>query len=188
MVNITKVYTKTGDRGDTQVAAGVSISKGSQRIEVIGGIDELNASIGLCVSQIREDSDFEWLLQSALRIQNELFNLGSQLAVLAVHRRENTPLITDEATTKLESEIDMINADLPRLSSFILPGGTEAASRFHFSRTICRRVERTLVTLKDEVDDFEPVTLIFLNRLSDWLFVMARYCNFIKNYPETLWK
>lgn len=188
MVNITKVYTKTGDKGDTQLAAGVSISKCSLRIEAIGAVDELNAIIGLCVSQMRDDNAFEKLIEQSLRIQNELFNLGSQLAVLIEHRRDNTPLISDEDAALLEKEIDLVNCELPSLKSFILPGGSKISAQFHFARTACRRTERALVTLSREGQSIEPVILVYINRLSDWLFVMARYCNVIKKTQEILWK
>jgi len=187
MVRITKVYTKTGDKGMTHLAGGQQVSKTSARIEAYGGIDELNAALGLVAEMLREQAKLSLLRERILRIQNELFNLGSQLAVLPHDRREDTPLIRAEDTDRLESEIDEMNETLPHLTSFILPGGGEISVRLHLARTICRRVERDTLRLS-ESEPLDGTEIPYLNRLSDWLFVAARFAAKQMGVEETLWK
>lgn len=186
MVRITKVYTKTGDKGMTRLAGGQEISKGDLRIESYGTVDELNAWLGIVAELLRED-DPGRLRTSILRIQNKLFDLGSQLAVLPEDRRENTPVVISADIEKLETEIDEMNNDLPMLKSFILPGGGIASAYLHVARTVCRRAERTLVRL-EAIEALDGTEMIYLNRLSDWFFVASRYAAMRAGVAETLWQ
>ncbi len=187
MVKITKVYTRTGDKGTTSVAGGIKIKKNAARINAIGSVDELNSVLGWCAQLLKQDQKFQNLFQRVQRLQNELFNLGAQLAVLPEHRRDNTPVVTEQDIKALEQSIDEMNDSLPMLQSFILPGGGELGSRFHMARSVCRRVERELLTLLESDKAAEPVTLAYLNRLSDWLFVAARYVAQLQGESESLW-
>ncbi len=186
MVRITKVYTKTGDKGMTRLAGGQAISKADLRIESYGTVDELNAWLGIAAELLREDDPGK-LRAPILRIQNELFDLGSQLAVLPEDRRENTPVITSKDIETLEAEIDEMNNDLPMLKSFILPGGGMASAYLHVARTVCRRAERLLVRL-EAAEALDGTEMIYLNRLSDWFFVASRYAAMHAGIAETLWQ
>ncbi|MEE9171115.1 MAG: cob(I)yrinic acid a,c-diamide adenosyltransferase [bacterium] len=187
MVRITKVYTKTGDKGMTTLAGGQKVSKSSARIEAYGGVDELNASLGLACEEMRGVGDLSELRTSILRIQNELFDLGSQLAVLPEDRREDTPVIGQVDIDRLEHEIDGMNEDLPALKSFILPSGGKISAYLHAARTVCRRVERGLVVLS-ETETLDGVEIPYINRLSDWLFVGSRFVSKRLGMEENLWK
>ncbi len=188
MVKITRVYTKTGDKGSTKLAAGESIPKSAARIVTIGTIDELNAALGMTRALLTEQSPrLDALVTKMLRIQNELFNLGSQLSVLTEQRKSNTPLIQPTQTQQLEHEIDKMNESLPNLTSFILPGSSTSEAQLHIARTICRRAERVLVNLSEE-EPLDGVEIPYLNRLSDWLFVAARHTNQTLNSEELLWQ
>src|SRR3990167_9655532 len=182
MVKITKVYTKLGDQGETHLAAGLRIKKKNARIVAIGEVDELNSFLGWSIEALKSIAGLDELLKSCRRIQNELFNLGSQLAVLSEHRRNNTPIIQLADITRLEHEIDHYNDDLPALQSFILPGGGELSTRLHITRGVCRRAERQLFHLAEQ-ESSEEVMTIYLNRLSDWLFVIARYVAWYMKEP-----
>lgn len=186
MVRITKVYTKTGDKGFTRLAGGQEVSKTSRRVEAYGSVDELNACLGMAAELLRNDENLHLLLQQVKRIQNELFDLGSQLAVLAGDRRKNTPVIRPGDTERLEKEIDEMNDHLPMLNSFILPGGGEISARLHVARTVCRRAEREVVRLS-ETEPLDGPEIPYLNRLSDWLFVAARFAASKTGTGETLW-
>lgn len=186
MVKITKVYTKCGDSGMTHLAGGTRVLKTCARIEAIGEIDELNSHIGFAVSAMREDV-FTYLKKKCLRIQGELFNLGAQLVVLQGYRRENTPMIVEDDIKQLEVEIDQSNLKLKPLSSFILPGGGEVATRLHMARAVCRRSERAVLTLLDQKEELDGTEIPYLNRLSDWLFVTARLSSVLTNSEEFLW-
>lgn len=186
MVKITKVYTRTGDEGMTHLAGGKRVSKISDRIQAIGTVDELNAHIGWVNSQASEQLLLTLFSKQLQRIQNELFNLGAQLAVLSEDRRSNTPVIKQVDIDRLEEEIDSMNEELPMLTSFILPGGGEIASRLHLARTVCRRAERELLSLMQQ-ETLDGVELPYLNRLSDWLFVAARFVAKTFNEKEILW-
>ncbi len=188
MVRITRVYTRTGDQGTTHLAGGQKISKSHLRIEAYGTVDELNSVIGWCVVSASSPRIPEKFSRRLTIIQNELFNLGSQLAVLPEDRRDNTPRITSTAIQRLEKEIDEMNEPLPDLTSFVLPGGSELASRLHIARAVCRRAERTLVHLLEANEPLDGTEIPYLNRLSDWLFVAARYVIFLEGKEEILWK
>ena len=173
MVRITKVYTKTGDHGMTRLAGGQQIKKTHPRIEAYGCVDELNATLGVVIETLKDCPQVLLRLKAALlRIQNELFDLGAQLAVLAEDRRGNTPVISKRDVTRLEKEIDEMNEPLPPLTSFILPGGGLTATQLHVSRTVCRRAERQILRLS-ETDPLDGTEIPYINRLSDWLFVAS---------------
>jgi cob(I)alamin adenosyltransferase len=174
---MSKLYTKTGDNGSTGLGGGKRVTKDDPRIACIGEIDELNACIGLCAAA----AEIALPLQ---RVQDELFIIGSRLAA---PESAGVPKITDAAITRLESEIDAMDERLPPLRNFILPGGCELAARLHLARTVCRRAERTLVALSGN-QMLDALTLIYLNRLSDWLFIAARHANQTAGVPDIIWK
>lgn len=187
MVRINKVYTKSGDKGKTQLIGGDKVSKASDRIDCYGTIDELNATIGMTISALDGTGAQELLVAKLLRVQNELFNVGTQLATPDAERRATLPDVGDEHIQKLEEEIDALNADLPELRSFVLPGGSAASACFHLARTVCRRAERAVVALANE-STVDARHLMYLNRLSDALFVFGRYSLLADQQPETLWE
>lgn len=190
-MRITKVYTKTGDGGLTRLVGGQQVSKGHLRIESYGTTDELNAIIGLVRTfNTRSGADpaaVERLEMMLRRIQNDLFNLGSDLATLVADRWENMPRVGDEDIERLEGWIDEMNADVGPLTEFILPGGGPVGAFFHQARTVCRRAERVLVRLMDEDPEIGTHTMRYLNRLSDWLFVAGRWAAQQLGEPEYLW-
>ena len=183
MPRLTKIYTRTGDDGTTALGTKERVLKDSLRVKANGDIDELNASIGLAIaSELEED-----ISKTLTRIQNELFNLGSQVAFPTQNgSTTSVPSVTSKHVDALESAIDKLLQEVGPLDNFILPGGSAGAARLHNARTICRRAERSLVTLM-RAEDVEQITLIYLNRLSDALFVMARYENKMKRISDIVW-
>jgi cob(I)alamin adenosyltransferase len=183
MPRITKVYTRTGDDGTTALGGGQRVPKDAVRIAAYGTVDELSSQIGaaLAVGVVEE------LAAPLGRIQNELFHLGSDLCVLEEDKaRMPVPVVEERHVAALEELMDRLSAELPPLANFILPGGAPGAAQLHVARTVCRRAERLLVTLARE----EPVgawAVRYLNRLSDALFVMARFENLRRGVPEPLW-
>ncbi len=180
-----KIYTKTGDDGTTGLIGGSRVAKSDLRIECYGTVDELNAMIGLAAVDV-ESVD----LARALRaIQNELFVVGSQLALPAGESSSSRwlPPLEPLSVTRLEREIDVADGELPKLTNFILPGGTETAARLHMARTICRRAERLVVALGKE-QSVNGVIVTYLNRLSDWLFVQARLANHRAGVSDVAWE
>lgn len=185
-----KIYTKVGDNGSTSLIGGKKISKSDLRIEAYGTVDELNSHMGVCLGLLKTsnlnfaDFESEWI-----EIQNTLFVVGSQLACDSEKSRAQLPGLQKDAAQKLERSIDKMTDDLPPLKNFILPGGTLLASHLHVCRTICRRAERTVVRLceKDAPSAYADL-LIFLNRLSDYLFVCARAANKRANQQDVEWK
>ncbi|RMF13170.1 MAG: cob(I)yrinic acid a,c-diamide adenosyltransferase [Candidatus Dadabacteria bacterium] len=186
MVRINKVYTRTGDKGMTRLGGGQQVPKTAPRIEAYGTVDELNATLGLVAEALR-DADPGDLRPRILRIQNELFDLGSQLAVLPEDRVPQMAVISEDDIDRLEQEIDVMNADLPRLESFILPGGGEVSARLHLARTVCRRAERATLRLAEQ-EPLDGSEIRYLNRLSDWLFVAGRHAATAEGIEETLWR
>jgi cob(I)alamin adenosyltransferase len=190
MVRLNRIYTKAGDGGDTRLVGGQKVSKDSPRIEAYGTVDELSACLGLARTALATPPVPEGAAELGAivaRIQNELFNLGSDLATLPGDRHPQQAVIEARHVTALEREIDVWNESLPELRSFILPGGGWVASYFHLARTVCRRAERLLVTLRAT----EPVSeqaLPYLNRLSDALFVMSRHASRLYGEAEPLWQ
>lgn len=175
-----KLYTRTGDRGETGLIGGKRVAKSDPRVACYGDVDELNAAIGLAASAC----DYgEWV--SRLRtIQGDLFILGTQLATWP--GREPEHQIDQPRITQLESWLDELTASVPPLINFVLPGGCELASRFHLARTICRRAERAVVELA-AVASVEPLAVVYLNRLSDLLFAFALAANARANVPNIDW-
>jgi cob(I)alamin adenosyltransferase len=184
MVTLNRIYTRAGDKGATRLATGATVSKSDPRVETYGAVDETNACIGL--ARTHTSGDFDALLA---RLQNELFDLGADLATPA--KAEEAPgaalRILDSQVDRLEAEIDALNAELPPLASFVLPGGTGAAAALHLARTVCRRAEREAVRLVEAGEAVSPPAMRYLNRLSDLLFVAARYAN-DKGAAEVFWK
>lgn len=178
MVQLTKIYTRGGDKGETSLGDGSRVAKHHLRVEAYGTVDEANAVIGLARVEILRTPDTDDMLDPALnRIQNDLFDLGADLCTPEDGRRAEGALrIIDTQVYWLESEIDRINGALDPLSSFILPGGTPVAAQLHLARTVTRRAERLITALAAEVP-VNPEAVKYLNRLSDLLFVMSRAAN-----------
>jgi cob(I)alamin adenosyltransferase len=186
MVRINRVYTKAGDKGETALVGGQRVPKDSLRIDGYGTVDELNATIGLVRTALEESPAGGTLLPILQRVQNELFNLGSELATPDEDRRSRSPAVEARHVDALEREIDELNEELPALKSFILPGGGWASSYFHLARTVCRRAERLVVALSRE-EGIGEHALIYLNRLSDALFVFGRWAALKEGKEEPLW-
>ena len=178
-----KIYTKTGDAGKTGLYGGIRVPKDSMRIETCGTVDELNACIGLARSQIQE-AEVDAILH---RIQNELFDIGADLATLETHPKAASLRIPTTLTPKMEREIDRFEDQLPALKNFILSGGSVCGATIHLARTVCRRAERCVVRLA-ESETVNPEVSVYLNRLSDLLFVLARTVNHRSDEPEPLWE
>lgn len=177
-----KIYTKTGDSGDTSLFGGKRIPKNSLRIDTYGTVDELNAHLGVACS-LTPPPEVEGLLE---QIQNQLFVLGADLAAPIDSAPASVQRIQEKEIQFLEEAIDRLDAQLVPLQSFILPGGTHVSAQLHVARTVCRRAERLVDALgrKEEIGKFP---LIFLNRLADLLFVTARYVNMLSGQEETKW-
>ncbi len=179
-----KIYTKTGDRGETGLLGAGRVRKNTMRVEAYGEVDELNASLGhACVAL--SDAGLVNLLQD---IQRDLFAVGAQLADVRRDRAKGAEkaAFPEEKVAALEQAIDQVEAQLPALQTFILPGGCEAGARLHLSRTVCRRAERRIAALAER-EDVPPVILVYVNRLSDLLFVLARLVNHRAGTQEIAW-
>jgi cob(I)alamin adenosyltransferase len=179
-VRISKVTTKSGDTGETGLADGTRVSKSSARIAAIGDVDELNSLLGLV--RVRQHSEKTTLLLGQL--QHHLFILGADLATPESTAAQAIRRIAENEVGALESAIEQINSGLTPLREFILPGGSEAGASLHFARSVARRAERSIATLA-AVEELNPLNLIYLNRLSDLLFVLARLVNREAGIPET---
>lgn len=186
MPRLTRIYTRAGDDGSTGLGFGGRVAKDALRVECYGTVDELNAVLGLVAESVSGEDPAK-LASRVLRIQNELFDLGGELATLAADRHPQQVLIQESDVVRLEAEIDEVNADLPTLRSFILPGGGQTAAFLHQARTVCRRAERRLVTLMSQEAE-RPECLRYLNRLSDWLFVMGRKAAISAGRGEISWR
>jgi cob(I)alamin adenosyltransferase len=183
MVYLSRIYTKSGDGGETGLGDGSRLPKDAPRIEAIGDVDELNAVLGLVLANCLACPDTPLLRN----IQNDLFDVGADLCVPLVNQEEPGKClrVTPAQAGRLEQAIDRLNANLAPLNSFILPGGTPAAAWLHLARTTCRRAERAVVTLL-RTEKVNPQVLIYLNRLSDYLFVLARVAN-VGGKGDVLW-
>lgn len=177
-----KVYTKTGDRGTTSLFGGALVEKNSVRIAAYGTVDELNSLIGMIIA---DDLAID-VSKKLARIQAELMVLGSNLAT-PKNVGPKIPKITMSYTTRLEKEIDTLEKRLSPLKNFILPGGGRAGAKLHLARAVCRRAERLIVML-DREEKLNPKLIIYINRLSDWFFVAARYTNKLDRQIEQIWK
>lgn len=186
-----KIYTKGGDRGTTSLFGGERVEKNSLRIRAYGEIDELNSLIGVILAEwsnveVEPRQEVQPLRKKLLRIQQELFVLGADLATpYAV--KVKVPRIGKIYIKRLEKEIDNLSKQLSPLKKFILPGGSQLGSKLHLARTIARRAERSIVHLASE-EKIDKNAIVYINRLSDWLFVLARYANKLGKNPEIAWK
>lgn len=181
--SIVKIYTRTGDNGETGLFGGRRVSKDSVRIEAYGTVDELNASLGVALSAT-EDPRLASLLTG---VQHTLFILGSDLATPPETKNVQLRRISEHDVAAIEEQIDVLEAALEPLRNFILPGGSEISSRLHMSRTICRRAERCIVQLSG-MEDINTFDIHYINRLSDYLFVLARYANQLAGQTDIEWQ
>jgi cob(I)alamin adenosyltransferase len=181
-VRLTRIYTRGGDAGETSLGDGARVSKTDPRIEAYGAVDELNAALGLVLASDVPSEFRPWLE----RIQNDLFDLGADLAVPADDPRDRLR-VDPEQVAWLEGLCDEVNAGLEPLRSFVLPGGGEPAARLHVARTVCRRAERRAVGLA-VAEPVSATSLAYLNRLSDLLFILARAASAAAGEPEALWR
>lgn len=180
-----KIYTKTGDKGKTSLIGGTKVSKSHRRIETYGTIDELNSFIGLCLDYLKTYS-VENILQET---QDRLFTIGSALACDPEKEPKlKIPDLKEEDVSLLETEIDKMNEALPPMKSFILPGGHVAVSTLHIARCVCRRAERCCVRMEQKKMEVDPLIIKYLNRLSDYLFVLARFAANKLGAEEIPWK
>jgi cob(I)alamin adenosyltransferase len=183
MVRLNRIYTRTGDDGTTGLVGSERRSKADARIEAIGSVDELNAAVGLARLETTAENAIDDILA---RVQNDLFDLGADLATTSGGSGDALR-VTETQVERLEAEIDRLNDDLAPLRSFVLPGGTAASAALHFARTLARRAERSVVRLSETSgEEVGPATARYLNRLSDLLFVMARWTN-DKGAADVLW-
>jgi cob(I)alamin adenosyltransferase len=184
LVTLNRIYTRTGDAGTTRLASGAAVSKADLRVEAYGSVDETNAVIGLARLSTQGDATLDPILA---RIQNELFDLGADLATPPAPNEAERPRlrILESQVTRLEGEIDQLNEPMAELTSFVLPGGSPAAAALHLARTVCRRAERCCVALAEREEVSAPA-LKYLNRLSDLLFVAARFAN-DEGRADVLW-
>lgn len=180
-----KIYTKTGDKGETSLFGGKRVWKDDLRIQAYGTTDELNAVLGIAVAEL---SDVE-LKDVISGIQNDLFTVGSDLASPIEKENKNfvIPRIDSQFITRLELSIDKFDSQLPALKNFILPGGSKVSAILHHARTVCRRAEREVVALS-RIEGINDQIEVYLNRLSDLLFVLARFENFSSKHPDIEWR
>jgi cob(I)alamin adenosyltransferase len=186
-IALNRIYTKRGDSGETGLVGGQRVPKDARRIEAYGTVDELNAFVGLAAVSCAEDPKLGALGGILLRVQHELFNLGSILATEPQDVHPKQPRVTHAEIVRLEKEIDAMNEDLAPLRSFVLPGGTRVNAELHLARTVCRRAERLLVGCARE-ESVPAETIQYLNRLSDAFFVWSRWVNHVLGVPEVLWE
>ena len=175
------IYTKFGDSGETALLSGKRVSKADIRVEAYGNVDELNAFLGLIISF----SDLDIVRKPLIQIQKDLFIVGAQLS--CQNSSIKTPKLNENRINELEKAIDKIEEELPALHHFILPGGSKTAAMVHMARTVCRRAERRVVALSKE-EKIDPKLVVYLNRLGDYLFMLAREINRKKRVEETIWK
>jgi cob(I)alamin adenosyltransferase len=170
-----KIYTRTGDSGTTSIIGGTRLPKDDARIEAYGTVDELNSHIGLMAAMPHFPADINPTVDF---VQSKLFDIGAYLA------GAESPMVSDENISRLEQNIDLMNLSIPPITQFTLPGGCLAAGQAHVARTVARRAERRILS----AGLTDPQAMAFINRLSDWLYTLARYCNAIENIPEKFWQ
>jgi cob(I)alamin adenosyltransferase len=188
-----KIYTKTGDTGHTSLIAGTRIPKTNLRVVTYGTADELNSHIGLLVAELESLGTFHSLCKQLFEVQNLLFNAGSILACEDPKLLSRLDPVSEAHVVRLEKQMDEWTHELPKLSQFILPGGSKVGAQLHICRTVCRRAERNIVSLIESMDppgvpEELKIVLIFMNRLSDYFFVGARWVNLKLNRPDVLWQ
>ncbi len=176
-----KIYTRTGDGGETSLFAGGRIEKSAARVHAYGTLDELNSVLGMVLTCDVPDALRPMLEER----QNEIFEVGADLATPLSANNAKVTRLTADFTEKLEHEIDTMNAQLAPLKQFVLPGGSEAAATLHLARTVCRRAERWTVAIEDDINEHAR---IYINRLADWLFIAARYANHLADVSEIKWE
>ena len=190
-IALTRIYTRRGDGGETSLVGGQRVPKDVLRIECYGSVDELNSFLGVARASAEELAGsapaLARLVEILIRVQHELFNLGSILATLPGDVHPKQPRITQAEVDQLEKEIDEMNEALPKLRSFVLPGGSRLNAELHVCRTVSRRVERIAVTLARE-ESVPAEAVQYLNRLSDACFVWSRWVHHVLGLPETLWR
>lgn len=180
-----KIYTRTGDQGQTSLVGGQRVSKTCTRLESYGTTDELNSQIGLLITYCQDNADKAFLTE----VQNTLFVVGGYLATDNSQREVRSyNIVTPDMVKAVEQQIDAINAILPPFRAFILPGGSRAAAVAHVCRTVCRRAERRIVALREEGAEVDTQVITYVNRLSDYLFVLARKLNLDEKQPEIIWQ
>ena len=181
---MSKVYTKTGDKGTTSLIGGTRVKKSDIRIESYGTVDELNSFIGLLATYVEEKETADLLAE----IQNVLFNVGCNLAMGESFKKEiKESVVADALIEHVENAIDRMQAAIPELKSFVIPGGSCSASTAHVCRTVCRRAERLIIAL-DENSEVDRNLMAYVNRLSDYFFVLSRYLNNIEKVDEKIWQ
>ncbi|MDA0787974.1 MAG: cob(I)yrinic acid a,c-diamide adenosyltransferase [Proteobacteria bacterium] len=180
---LSKIYTRTGDQGETGLGDGTRISKRHPRLEAIGNVDELNSAIGILIEALREQpvAELQPPADFLRGCQHRIFDLGGELSI------PGYAIIDATHTESIEQSLDELNANLPPLDNFILPGGSRLIAEAHLARAVCRRAERSVVALGDE-GEVNPHGLTFLNRLSDYLFVLARHAASVTHVEEVLWQ
>lgn len=190
-----KIYTRTGDQGKTSLIGGARVDKHNLRLDVFGTVDELNSWLGLIACEMRTensaltDDESKTTVAQIESIQNHLFDLGSRLACEDPKFRVQLPNVEKSDVAKLESEMDRYSARLSPLTNFVLPGGSKTASYCHIARTVCRRSERLCVKLREvDYDAVEDIVIEYINRLSDYLFILARAANMWASMPEPIWR
>jgi cob(I)alamin adenosyltransferase len=194
-----KIYTRTGDRGETSLVEGTRVSKAHPRLSAYGTVDELNAFLGVALSTLRQtketkaiESDKCFKMEQHLeKLQHRLFNLGSLLACSDENLLKTLPSLQEQWVTDLEEDVDQLTSQLPPLRQFILPGGGLLAAHLHVARTLCRRAEREVVALVEVNEKALPnegLVIQFLNRLSDYLFVLSRFANHSEGYEDIFWQ
>ena len=176
------VYTKFGDKGKTSLYGGKTVSKASARVEAYVNLDELNSFLGIVLSGLKDKE----ITQEILKIQSDLFEIGSSIASLATNKHKDLSAFLKKRVTEFEKEIDLLANKLPELENFILPGGGVSGSRMHYARTIARRAERRIVNLAEKEKVLSEI-LVYLNRLSDLLFMYARVINYKEKQKEIIW-
>lgn len=192
-----KIYTRGGDAGETSLIGGLRVSKGELRLEAYGTVDEFNSALGLAICLFARDSAEKLsstveaatataIPKWATDLQSRLFDLGSQLACEDEGLREKLPTVRAENVEALENQMDEMSRSLAPLRHFVLPGGTTSAAAAHVARTVCRRAERLCVRLS-ETESIDPMLIQFLNRASDWCFVLSRFMNAAAHEPEQIW-
>ena len=181
---MSKVYTKTGDKGITSLIGGTRVKKSDIRINSYGTVDELNSFIGLLVTHTEEQETIDLLTE----MQNVLFNIGCNLAMGDNFKKElKESVVTNKLIENVEKSIDRMQAAIPELKSFVIPGGSRSASIAHVCRTVCRRAERLIIAL-DESSEVDRNLMAYVNRLSDYFFVLSRYLNNIEKVDEKIWQ
>ena len=184
-----KIYTRGGDKGETTLLGGVRVAKNDPRVTAYGTVDELNAALGVVIA-LENGGKPSGFSDDLRTLQEYLFTMGARLAAADPERalRKGTiPALVEGRIAELEAWIDRLDNDLPSLDAFVLPGGSIVAAHFHVARTICRRAERNVMDLLGEQPDLDEVVIPYLNRLSDLLFMLARYANQQEDHKDTLW-